>query len=424
MTLFLVIIIAIMMGLSALFAATETAITASSPGKIHKLKIEGNKRAELVLKVLKTKEKVIGSLLIGNSLLNTIGTTIATSLFIDLLGDSGTVVASAVMAFIIIVFAEVVPKAIAVVKAEQLALFASPTIIFFLKLLKPVNAFLEVVVKIFCFIFRINLNQSISGADEVRGVIEHYHQEGNVYKSDRDMLGGILDIRNMTVSEIMTHRSNILAINIDLSTEEIVRSALVSSPHTRIPLWKDNPDNIIGILHMRDLLRALYENDNDPKKINIKEVSSLPWFISDNAFVTQQLHAFRERKSHFACVVDEYGDLQGIITLEDILEEIVGPIIDEHDKPLNTIIQKSTHEFIINGSETIRDVNRELNWSLPDEDANTIAGLIIHKMERIPNQGESVNMYNLEITISKKINNRIDCVRVIVLENQEVFSAK
>lgn len=424
MTLFLVIIISIMICLSALLAATETAITASSPGKIHKLKVEGNRRAELVLKVLKTKEKVIGSLLIGNSLINTICTTIATSLFIDLLGDNGTVVASAVMAFVIIVFAEVVPKAIAVVKAEQLALFASPTIIFFLKLLKPVNAFLEVVIKIFCFIFRINLNQTVSGTDEVRGVIEHYHQEGNVYKSDRDMLGGILDIRNMTVSEIMTHRSNIIAINIDLSTEEIVRSALVSSPHTRIPLWKENPDNIIGILHMRDLLRALYEKDNDPKRINIKEVISLPWFISDNALVTQQLHAFRERKSHFACVVDEYGDLQGIITLEDILEEIVGPITDEHDKPLNTIIQKSENEFIINGSETIRDVNRELNWNLPDEDANTIAGLIIHKMERIPNQGETVNMYNLEITISKKIANRIDCVRVIVLENQEVFSVK
>lgn len=423
MTIFLTIIIVLMIGCAALLSATETAITASSPGKIQKFKAKGVKR-NTVLQVLKNKEKVIGTLLIGNTLLNTVCTTIATSIFIDWLGDGGTVVASAVMAFVIIVFGEIIPKAIAVAKAEQLALFTSPAIIFFLKLLKPINSIFEVIVKLFCFIFRINLQQNISGAEEVRGVIEHYHQEGNVYKSDRDMLGGILDIRKMTVSEIMIHRSNIVAINVDLPKEEIVRRALLSSPHTRIPLWKDTQDNIIGVLHMRDLLRALYEKNNDAKKINIKELVNQPWFIPDNALVTHQLYAFRERKTHFACVVDEYGDLQGIITLEDILEEIVGPIIDEHDYPINTIVKKSDVEFIIDGSVTIRDVNRELNWSLPDNDANTIAGLIIHKLERIPNQGESIKIFNLSITINKKIGNRLDSIKVIILQKKESESDK
>ncbi|UCM92896.1 MAG: HlyC/CorC family transporter [Rickettsia endosymbiont of Cimex lectularius] len=423
MTIFLTIIIVLMIGCAALLSATETAITASSPGKIQKFKAKGVKR-NTVLQVLKNKEKVIGTLLIGNTLLNTVCTTIATGIFIDWLGDGGTVAASAVMAFVIIVFGEIIPKAIAVAKAEQLALFTSPAIIFFLKLLKPINSIFEVIVKLFCFIFRINLQQNISGTEEVRGVIEHYHQEGNVYKSDRDMLGGILDIRKMTVSEIMIHRSNIVAINVDLPKEEIVKRALLSSPHTRIPLWKDTQDNIIGVLHMRDLLRALYEKNNDAKKINIKELVNQPWFIPDNALVTHQLHAFRERKSHFACVVDEYGDLQGIITLEDILEEIVGPIIDEHDYPINTIVKKSDVEFIIDGSVTIRDVNRELNWSLPDDDANTIAGLIIHKLERIPNQGESIKIFNLSITINKKIGNRLDSIKVIILPNKESESDK
>ncbi|WP_341754374.1 HlyC/CorC family transporter [Candidatus Tisiphia endosymbiont of Dioctria rufipes] len=423
MTIFLTIIIVLMIGCAALLSATETAITASSPGKIQKFKAKGIKR-NTVLQVLKNKEKVIGTLLIGNTLLNTVCTTIATSIFIDWLGDGGTVVASVVMAFVIIVFGEIIPKAIAVAKAEQLALFTSPAIIFFLKLLKPINSIFEVIIKLFCFIFRINLQQNISGAEEVRGVIEHYHQEGNVYKSDRDMLGGILDIRKMTVSEIMIHRSNIVAINVDLPKEEIVRRALLSSPHTRIPLWKDTQDNIIGLLHMRDLLRALYEKNNDAKKINIKELVNQPWFIPDNALVTHQLHAFRERKSHFACVVDEYGDLQGIITLEDILEEIVGPIIDEHDYPIDTIVKKSDVEFIIDGSVTIRDVNRELNWNLPDDDANTIAGLIIHKLERIPNQGESIKIFNLSITINKKIGNRLDSIKVIILPNKESESDK
>lgn len=419
MVIFLVILIVLMMACSAFLSATETAITASSPGKIQKLKTEGVKRAAVVLKILKNKEKVIGALLIGNNLVNVISTTIATSIFIAWLGDKGTLVASVVMAFTIIVFGEVVPKAIAVVKSEEIALFASPAIIFFLKVLRPISYLFDVLIRIFCLIFRISLVQNVSGAEEVRGVIEHYHQEGNVYKADRDMLGGVLDMRQITVSEIMTHRSSIVAIDIDLPKEEIVRVALLSTPHTRIPLWKDSKDNIIGILHMRDLLRALYENNNDASKINIEKLVSKPWFIPDNAFVAHQLHAFRERKSHFACVVDEYGDLQGIITLEDILEEIVGPIDDEHDYPVDTIVKKSEVEFTIDGSATIRDLNRELNWNLPDDDANTIAGLIIHQLERIPNQGESANMFNLNITIDKKEGNRIDRVKVTLLPDAE-----
>ncbi|MFY9589808.1 HlyC/CorC family transporter [Rickettsia endosymbiont of Halotydeus destructor] len=419
MTTLLVIIIAIMMCISALLAAMETAITASSPGKIHKLKIEGNKRAKLALDVLKKKEKVIGALLIGNSLINTVCTTIATSLFISFLGYSGTIVASAVMAFIIIVFGEVVPKAIAVVKAEQLTLVMASTIIIFLKILRPINAALDYITKIFCFIFRINLKSQISGTEEVRGVIEHYHQEGNVYKSDRNMLGGILNIRNMTVSEIMTHRSNIIAINIDLPTEIIIKNALALSSNTRVPLWQDNRDNIIGILHLKDLLRALYENNNDAKKINIKELATSAWFIPENALVVHQLQAFRERNNHFACVVDEYGDLQGIITLEDILEEIVGDITDEHDRHNNEIIKQSDSEFIINGTTTIRDINRELDWNLPDNDANTIAGLIIHKIARIPSQDEVIEIFNLRIVINKKIANKIESVKITVLPASE-----
>ena len=420
MILLLASVIILMVGVSGLFSAAETAITASSPGKIQKLKAEGDKRAIIVLQLLKSKEKVIGALLIGNSLINTVSTTIATGLFIEIFGDDlGTIISSIVMSFLIIVFAEVVPKAIAVVKAEKLALLSSSIIIVFLKILRPASIMLEIIVKIFCFIFRINLKHEVSGTEEVRGVIEHYHQEGNVYKYDRDMLGGVLDIRNMAVSEIMVHRSNIVALNADLTNEELVRSALLSNPHTRIPLWKDNKDNIIGILHIRDLLRALYENNNDAKKVNIKEVISTPWFIPDNALVCHQLHAFRERKSHFACVVDEYGDLQGIITLEDILEEIVGPIDDEHDLSVKNVIKKSDTQFIIDGTTTIRDLNRELDWNLPDDNANTIAGLIIHEIERIPNQSEKIKIFNLEIIIQKKIGNRIKTIKVTILPLQD-----
>jgi Mg2+/Co2+ transporter CorB len=423
MTLLLTFIILFLLAISALLASIETAITASSPGKLHKLKSEGDRNAKLVLKILKKKEKVISTMLIGNSLINTVCTTLATAVFIDILGDHhlGTIVSSAVMAFMIIVFAEVVPKAIAVAKAESITLFTVHAIIIFLKVLNPVNVMLDYAVKIFCFIFRINLKQEISGAEEVRGVIEHQHQEGNVYKSDRDMLGGILDIRDMTVSEIMVHRSGMTAINIDEKNEEIIRFSL-NSVHTRIPLWKENKDNIVGVLHIKDLLKALYECGNDPQKIDLNSIITPPWFIPDNALVVQQLNAFRERKSHFACVVNEYGDLQGTITLEDILEEIVGQIDDEHDNPAATIVKKGSSEFIINGQVSIRDLNRELNWNLSDEFANTLAGLIIHEIERIPNQGETIELFNLKFIIIKKIANRIETIKATILHPQEAAS--
>lgn len=423
MFLLLAILIVMMLALAAILSATETAITAASPGKIYKLKSSGNDRAAIALQVLKAKEKVISTMLIGNSLINTICTTIACGLFIDLVDDYslGTIISSVVMSVLIIVFAEVVPKAIAVTKAEPIVLFTAPMVVVLLKLLNPINVLLEAATRLFSSLLRINSVQEVSGADEVRGIIEHHHREGNVYKDDRDMLEGILDIRDMTVAEIMVHRSKMVTCNIDLSNSEVVKIAL-SSPHTRIPVWKESKDNIVGILHIKDLLREMHASEGEINKIDIKALLNQPWFVPDNALVIKQLHAFRERKYHLACVVDEYGDLQGIITLEDILEEIVGQINDEYDSSLEAIIKKSATEFLIDGATTIRDLNRELNWNLPDEDANTIAGLIIHQIERIPNQNETLNIFNLQITILKKIANRIHTIKVVLLPTQDDLS--
>jgi Mg2+/Co2+ transporter CorB len=412
-------IIAGLLALAGLISATETAITASAPGKLHKLKSEGNKRADLVLKVIKIKDKVISTLLIGNSIANTLCTTLATSLFIEVLGDDmGTIVSSIVMSFLIIVFSEVIPKAIAVAKPEKMALISTPTLLVFLRLFTPLNIFLGYVVKIFCFIFRIDLKQDISGAEEVRGVIEHHMHEGNVIKDDRDMLGGILDIRNMVISDIMIHRSKIVAIDIDTQADKILKMALASN-HTRIPIWEKTPDNIIGILHIRDLIRKVHDTKIDSKDFNLRALLKAPIFIPDNALVTHQLQVFREGQSHLACVVDEYGDLQGIITLEDILEEIVGQIYDEHDHGRSKILKQSGGEYIIDGSVTIRDVNRELGWDLPETEATTIAGFVIHEMKRIPAPGEFVIVGDLKIMVQKKTQNRIKSLKIAIEKNQD-----
>jgi Mg2+/Co2+ transporter CorB len=415
----LIFLIIALLLFGASMAAGETSITASAPGKLHKLRSDGNKRAITVLKIIKIKDSVISTLLIGNSLSNTLCTTIATSLFIEVLGDDlGTVVSSIVMSFVIIVFSEVVPKAIAVAKPEKIALLIAPGIVILLKLFKPLNILLAYIVKLFCFIFRINLKQEVSAEDEVRGVIEHHMHEGNVIKDDRDMLGGILDIRNMVTADIMIHRSKIFAININTPIEKLFKTSLASN-HTRIPIWEKAPDNIIGILHIKDLLRKIHGTNTEAKDINIRSLLKTPIFVPNNALIIQQFQVFKDGQCHLACVVDEYGDLQGIITMEDILEEVFGQIYDEHDHAHNKITKKSEDEYVIDGSVSIRDVNRELNWDLPETEATTIAGFVINEMKRIPNQGEFIIIDDLKIIVKKKIQNRIKSLSIFLQKNKD-----
>jgi Mg2+/Co2+ transporter CorB len=405
--------IVLLLAMSGLISATETAITATSPGKMQRLKSDGDLKAPIVLGILKIKDKVISSLLIASSISNTICTTLATGLFIEILGDDlGTIASSFVMSFAIIIFAEVIPKAIAVAKPEKVTMFVIPVLKRFLAVLNPINMILTRIVKIFCFIFRVDLTPDISAEEEVRGVIEHHMHEGNVYRDDRDMLGGVLDIRNMIVSNIMVHRSQVESININLPTKTIIEKAL-SFPHTRIPIWQESQDNIIGILHIKQLLNLVVNNKNVTREDIIKLLSP-PWYVPDNALVTMQLQAFREGQSHLACVVDEYGDIQGIITLEDILEEIVGQIYDEHDHGCKKIIKKSDTEFIIDGSVSIREINRELHWRIPENHATTVAGFIIHEMERIPNHGEFMVFQNIKLIVTQKSVNRIKTIRAVL----------
>ena len=413
------IVVSFVLGLlciAGFISAAETAITAASPGLIQKLKSEGNKRAELLLGILKIKEKVISTLLIGNSIANTICTTVSTGVFIEYFGDDmGTAISAVVMSFMIIVFSEVVPKAIAVVKSEKIALLATPALLVVLKILEPMNILLSYITKGFCFIFRIDLKHKVSAEDEVRGVIEHHMHEGNVFKDDRDMLGGILDIRNMTICDIMVHRSKIMAIDIDTPTEKVINTVL-SSRHSRFPFWQGNSDNIIGILHVKDLMNKIHHSrKNKANEINIRDLLSTPVFVPDNSLVVQQLNMFREGQTHLACVVDEYGDLQGIVTMEDILEEIVGQIYDEHDSGNQKITKLSDYVFIIDGSVSVRDLNRELGWQIPETDATTIAGFIISKMAKIPNQGEYLISKDLKMIVKKKFDNRIKTIKVIVM---------
>lgn len=400
--------------LAALLSSIETSLTAAIPSKLQKFSLNDRKKLDVIYNILKQKSKVISSILILYSLINILATTFATIFFIKRFGhDLGPVISSFVMFILIIIFTEIIPKAIAVANAEVILIKFRHFISILFNIFKPINALLYLVTKIFCRIFRINLEHRLVDHDELRDVIEHQHAEGYVVKEDRDMLGGILDISNMQVDTIMIHRSQISSIEIELPIKEIVKQAIDIS-YSKIPMWSKNKDNVVGILHIRDLIVALYNNEFNYDNLNFNDFVTSPFFIPNTTLVNNQLQVFREQKQHFAIVIDEYGDLKGILTLEDILEEIVGPIEDKNDIANKNIIQKGDNICLIEGITPIRDINRQLNWNLP-EDSKTIAGLIIQTIKYIPKQGEQIQIKNFKITINQRVEYRIKNILIEML---------
>lgn len=412
MLLFTSIVIVLLLLVSASCSAIETAYIACSPAKIHRAKENGNANAEIALELMKSREKVISTFLILCTGINTIATTICASLFIELYGDdTGTLISTFVMGTSVIIFAEIIPKGVSISMSESTVLYTAKIVRVLMYIMKPVNHALHYFLIAFCKIFRIDLNKKVSLKDEMRGLLEHHHQEGTVYKSDKDMLDSVLEMKEIIVEEIMVHRSQIYSIDADLSMDKIISNAL-SSNYSRIPVWQNNKDNIIGILHVRELFKVMQRNSFKLDNITLDMLLLKPWFIPNNVRISAQLSEFRKHKLHIAMIVNEYGDLQGLVTLEDIIEEIVGQIEDEHDKLGSMITVNDNGTYSIDGSTTIRDINRELSWNLSDEDATTIAGLLMHHTGRVPDEGEVITLYDLNFIIQKKISNQIRTVQV------------
>ncbi|TIQ40874.1 MAG: CBS domain-containing protein, partial [Mesorhizobium sp.] len=221
-----------------------------------------------------------------------------------------------------------------------------------------------------------------SNHDEARGAVDDFRRDGQVVREDRARIGRLSDLDELEVSDVMVHRTNMRSVNADNPPEAVVREIL-QSPHTRMPLWKGSLDNIVGVLHAKDLLRALNDVGNDFSQIDVMKIATKPWFVPDTTTLQEQLNAFLRRKAHFAIVVDEYGEVEGLVTLEDIIEEIVGEIADEHDIDMQGVKQEADGSVVVDGTVSIRDLNRALAWDLPDEEATTIAGLVIHETQLI-----------------------------------------
>lgn len=407
-------IILFLLVLSAFLSGSETALTATSKARMMRLQQEGARRARWVIFLLEQKERLLGAILLGNNLVNIMASALATRLFLDLFGETGVVYATLVMTVMVVIFAEVLPKTYAILAPDVTALRVAGPLRVLVILLAPVTRALSFISGTILRITGLAKSADISlvpAHEEIRGAIDLHHAEGAVHKGDKDMLGGILDLGDTTVEEIMIHRNAMLTLDASLPGEAIVQQVL-DSPFTRIPLWRDEPENIIGVLHSKDLLRALATSPVGPSGIQVGQIASPPWFVPETTSLSEQLNAFRERKAHFALVVDEYGAIMGLVTMEDILEEIVGTIDDEHDRPDDMLRRRPDGTLEVAGALSIRDLNREMGWTLPDEEASSIAGLIIHEARAIPEIGQVFEFHGLRFRIMSRQQNRIMQIRI------------
>jgi Mg2+/Co2+ transporter CorB len=411
---------------SAFFAASETALTGASRASMLRLSKQGNRDAGIVSSLSAMRERMIGALLLGNNIANIGASALATGIFTAWFGEVGVLYATAVMTVLVVIFAEVLPKTIAINAPDRVALLVARPMKRMVFLLGPLLTVVEVIVRFLLRMIgiRADHNQPIlSPFERLRGAVDLLHHEGKVEKQDRDMLGGLLDLRELQVSDVMVHRTEMVMINADLPPEELVREVLATE-YTRIPLWRDKPENIIGVLHAKDLLRAIRAADGDTSKIDVSTIMLPPWFVPEMRPVSEQLKAFRRRKTHFALVVDEYGEVEGMVTLEDILEEIVGDISDEHDVVVAGVRAQPDGSVVVDGSVPIRDLNRAMDWHLPDEEATTVAGLVIHEARSIPERGQSFTFHGFRFRVLRRERNRITALRIVAVPRETEAAEK
>ena len=404
-----------LLAISALFSAAETALTGANRGRMHQLERDGDKAAKRVNRLISNQETMIGAVLIGYNVINIFASAMATEVITAVVpGTLGVAIATGVMTVLVVVFVEVLPKTLAITKPNEVARFLSAPIEIVVRFLGPVIFAIQWIVRKTLRIFGVRLDMGVdvlAAHEEIRGAVEYHHSEGAVESRDRRMLGGVLDLADMDVSDVMSHRKSIAMIDADLPSRELINKALESA-HSRLPLYRDEPENIVGVIHAKDLLSALAKAGGDMDRLDIAAIAREPWFIPETTNLKDQLNAFLKRQSHFALVVDEYGGLQGLVTLEDILEEIVGEIEDEHDDAVQGVRRQPDGSVHADGDVTIRDLNRAMDWDLPDDHAVTVAGLVIHEAQTIPDAGQVFIFYRHRFEVLRRQRNQVTALRI------------
>ena len=419
-------VIVLLLFCSGFFSGSETALTAASRGKLRSMADRaeaGPRGAEKALLLKEDSERLIGGILLGNNLVNILATSLATALLTTLFGEGGVALATLVMTALVLIFAEVLPKTYAINDPERTAARVARPIGLVIAVMAPVVSVVRYVVRGVLALFGVRIDAGanmLSVHEEIMGALSLGHSEGRVEKEQRDRLLGALDLHERTVEEIMLHRSGIEMIDANAEPEDILSQAL-QSPHTRLPVYRGEQENIVGVVHAKDLLRAIDQLVRGPdakgidgiKSFKITDVAVKPYFIPETTTLDDQLKQFLKRHTHFALVVDEYGALRGLITLEDILEEIVGEITDEFDIPDAPMLAPAADgNFVIDGAMTIRDFNRATEFQLPDDEANTVAGLVIHEAQTIPSVGQCFSFHGFRFEVAERDRNRLTKLKV------------
>ncbi len=406
--------IVVLLILSGFFSGSETALTATSRARMHLLAKSGDKRAELVLLLLESRDRLIGAILLGNNLVNILSSALATSMFITLFGDAGVVYATLVMTLLVLIFAEVLPKTYAISHSDDAALKVAGPIRLVVLLFAPITHTVQMIVRATLKLFGVEIASNLDveqQEEELRGAIDLHDGEDVETKEERAMLRSILDLDEVPVEDIMTHRSKVVMLDLNEPISDTVEAVLAST-YTRLPVYRDNIDNIVGVLHAKALLRAIRAQKDSIDDLDLEAIAGDPWFIPDTTTLLEQLRAFRERRAHFAIVVDEYGDFLGIVTLEDILEEIVGNIDDETDVAVPGVRAQSDGSFLVDGSVTLRALARELEWELSDENAATVAGYVLHEARLIPDPGQVFICDGYRFEVLRRQRNQITALKV------------
>ncbi len=419
-TLFIGLIV-LLLAMSGLFAGTETALTAVSRGRMHQLEKDGSRAARAVNFLVADRERLIGSILLGNTFLNILISSITTAFLTAALGEQAVVVVTGVMTVVILIFAEVLPKTLAIARTDRFALAVARPMKPVIAVLAPIVKSVQVVVWVVLGVFGVKNGENDEAAahEEIRGTVDLHHMEGTVEREHRDMIGGVLDLVDLKVGDVMVHRKNVVTVDAGLAPAALFE-ALLAAQHSRVPVWRDTPENIVGVLYMREVLREFVRRGATLDGFDMLGLVSEPWFVPDTTTLEEQLRAFQHKRAHFALVVDEYGTLQGIVTLEDILSEIIGELPAEHEAQKAGVRKQADGTYVIEGSMPVRDLNRMFDWGLPEEEATTLAGLVIHEARTIPEKGQRFTFYGFTFEILRRQRNQIAALRVAPPAKNEI----
>jgi Mg2+/Co2+ transporter CorB len=420
-----VLAVVICLVISAFYSASETALTAASRAAMARLEKQGNRDAGIVNRLMATRERLLGAILFANNFTNIAASTLATGLLVAFFGHAGAIYATFAMTLLIFILAEVLPKTAAFNAPDRMALAVAQPIARTVRCFSPLLRAVEWLVRLILRGVGMPLGKIhsiLSPREELRGTVDLMHRAGVVEKLDRDMMGGLLDLRDLVISDVMVHRTKMVMLDADEPPRELI-DAVLAAGVTRIPLWRGSPDNVVGVVHAKDIWRALHAAKGDATKLDLVALAKPPWFVPDITPLYEQLKAFRHRKTPFALVVDEYGELEGLVTLEDIVEEIVGDISDEHDIAVPGVRTLPDGSVNVDGSVPVRDLNRAMDWNIPDDEATTIAGVVIHEARSIPEPGQSFTFHGFRFQVLRKNRNRITALRVAPLARKATAKA-